>query len=193
MVTILRILSATGRSKAFSICSSHILVVSLFMAFLVHLPPTKGCTHSRNRHSNCTHAHSCHTCSESSYLHLEKQGSEGSLSKTNTMEHSQTNDLNLFITKLFRNTCICQKYSRIFSSSKFLDSRISVISWKREERNLFTKLVWHFIPELHSSSSVCESLKSLFFIYRERNISTDSWFSRMKRGSKTETSKMPFV
>ena len=78
---------------------------SLLWYCLVHLPPAEGCTHSRNRQSNCTHVHSGHACSESSYLHLEEQGSEGSL-----LEHSQTNDLNPFITKLFRNPCICHKY-----------------------------------------------------------------------------------
>lgn len=85
-----------------------LLISWLFLSlwhYLVHLPPTEDCTHSRNRQGNCTHVHGGHACPESSYLHLEEQGSEGSL-----LEHSQTNDLNLFITKLFRNPCICQKY-----------------------------------------------------------------------------------
>ena len=94
---------------------------SLLWHCLVHLPPTEGCTRSRNRHGNRTHVHSGHTCSESSYLHLEEQGREGSLSKNNTKEHSQTNDLNLFITKLFRNPCISQKY--------FLDIFLLQFSW----------------------------------------------------------------
>ena len=87
LVTILRIPSAAGRSKTFSTCSSHT------WHCLVDLPPAEGCTHSRNRHGNCTHVHSGHTCSESSYLHLEEQGSEGSLSKPNTEEYCYTSSI----------------------------------------------------------------------------------------------------
>ncbi|XP_069818906.1 olfactory receptor 6B9-like [Dendropsophus ebraccatus] len=44
IVTILRIPSSTGRQKAFSTCSSHLIVVSIFFwtLFIVYFIPTKG-------------------------------------------------------------------------------------------------------------------------------------------------------
>ncbi|XP_040274056.1 olfactory receptor 11L1-like [Bufo bufo] len=51
IVTILKIPSSTGRQKAFSTCSSHLIVVSIFYwtLFGVYILPTKGKTLSMNK------------------------------------------------------------------------------------------------------------------------------------------------
>ena len=86
LVTILRIPSATGRSKAFSTCSSHILAVSLFYGpalftylqpKVIHSPETDKATTETDKATPQKQTrqlmYTAVTPAESSYLHLEEQ------------------------------------------------------------------------------------------------------------------------